>query len=104
MLEPVERVLGHSSVVGDEVKFGHPRPDLLARLKSVSHSPAPADRLLTSSSARGPLRGRSSLCEAVHGLYEKRVGDVSSAVVFVFDDVQGGQRELLRETPGHAER
>src|ERR1700730_7431486 len=46
----------------------------------------------------------SSLCEAIGRLHEELIGDVGSAVVFVFDDMQGGQRELLCEAPDHTER
>jgi hypothetical protein len=42
--------------------------------------------------------------EPVRGLHEKLIGSVSSTVVFVFDDVQGGERELPRKTPDHTER
>jgi hypothetical protein len=45
-----------------------------------------------------------SVREAARGLHQESVGNVGSAVVFVLDDVQGGQRELLRQAPGHAER
>lgn len=41
--------------------------------------------------------------EGVGCLHEDLVGHVSAAVVFLFDDMQRGERELLRETPGHAE-
>jgi hypothetical protein len=37
-------------------------------------------------------------------LHEQSIGGVSSAMVFVFDDMQGGKRKLLRETPDHTER
>jgi hypothetical protein len=37
-------------------------------------------------------------------LHEKLIGGVSSTVVFVLDDMQGGERELPRKTPDHAER
>lgn len=53
------------------------------------------------------LRGtmlETSACEPLRRLPEKRIGAVSSTVVFVFDDMQGGQRELLGQPPGHAER
>jgi len=36
--------------------------------------------------------GACSSCEAGRCLYEELVGEVCSAVVFVFDDVQGGSR------------
>ena len=42
--------------------------------------------------------------EPVRRLHEKLIGSVSSTVVFVFDDMQGGERELPRNTPDHAER
>jgi hypothetical protein len=42
--------------------------------------------------------------EPVRRLHEKLIGSVSSTVVFVFDDMQGGERELPRKTPDHAER
>ena len=45
-----------------------------------------------------------SSCEAVRCLHEELVGDVGSAVAFVFDDVQGGSRQLPCETPDHTER
>ena len=50
------------------------------------------------------VRKARSLCEAIRRLDEEFVGDVGSAVVFVFDYMQGGKRELLREAPDHAER
>src|SRR5260370_41754391 len=46
----------------------------------------------------------SSLCEAIRRLHEELIGDVGSAVVFVFDYMQSGQWELLCEAPDHAER
>jgi hypothetical protein len=49
-------------------------------------------------------RAAGSACEAVGRLDEEFIGDVGSAVVFVFDYVQGGQRELSCEAPDHAER
>jgi hypothetical protein len=39
--------------------------------------------------------GASSRSVAVGCLHEELVGDGASSVVLVFDDVQGGQRELL---------
>ena len=45
-----------------------------------------------------------SVCEAVRCLQEELIGNAGSAVVFVFHNVQGGERELLRQAPGHAER
>jgi hypothetical protein len=48
--------------------------------------------------------GQGSIREAVRRLHEKLLGGVGSAMVFVFDHMQGGKRELLRQTPGHAER
>ena len=41
---------------------------------------------------------------AIRCLHEELIGDVGSAVVFVFDYMQGGKRELLREAPDHTER
>ncbi len=46
----------------------------------------------------------SSLCEAIRCLHDELIGDVGSAVVFVFDYMQGGKRELLCEAPDHTER
>ena len=45
-----------------------------------------------------------SLCEAIRRLHEELIGDVGSAVVFAFDYMQGGKRELLCEAPDHTER
>ena len=53
---------------------------------------------------RDGARGACSSCEAVRCLHEELVGDVGSAVAFVFDDVQGRSRQLPCETPDHTER
>src|SRR5260370_42419414 len=46
----------------------------------------------------------SSLCDAIRCLHDELIGDVGSAVVFVFDYMQGGKRGLLCVAPDHSER
>jgi hypothetical protein len=52
----------------------------------------------------GWLDGSRSSREAIRCLHEELLGEAGSTVVFVFDDVQNGKREMPREAPGHAER
>lgn len=75
------------------------------RLRDVTGIPSRSPRRICHVPARWWTGGDAcSAREAVRRLHEKLVGNVSSAVVFALDDMQGGERELLRKTPGHAER
>ena len=88
---------------------GTDAPRVLRRLMCDSRPPTDLRHLSAVIAADPYMPGRTrwetrSLCEAIRRLDEEFIGDVGSAVVFVFYYMQGGKRELLYETPNHTER